>query len=432
MALGGRKQLEFTLRQGVKFHDGSAFSADDVVYTLNLASNPESRVATPSNFSWIANAEKIDDFKVRVNLKQPTPAALEYFALVMPIYPSAYRQRVGPEGYTKAPVGSGPYRVTRFEPGAAIEYERFEGYWEGSPKGRPAIRKLSVRFVPDATTEMTELLSGRADWVWNVNPDQFDNINRLPTVQAVRQESMRVGYLSIDAAGRSAAGNPLTNLKVRQAIWHAIDRETIAKQAGHRRSRVLRGALLPSAIRLRCRGRGALRLRSGQGARRCWPRPVSRTASTSSWSAMCCRNGGVAVQNYLQAVGIKARMNQMQVAAAIQRSLAGPDPLFLGSWGSYSINDVSAIMPVFSAAGGGLCPRRGDAEADAEGGSTIDPEARKKAYSAAIRRVTEKAFWLPLHTYVTIYGFSRQLNFKPYADELPRFYLAKLEIGRWD
>ena len=67
------KQLEFTLRRGVKFHDGSAFSADDVVYTLNLASSPESRVSVPSNFSWIANAEKIDDFKVRVNLKQPTP-----------------------------------------------------------------------------------------------------------------------------------------------------------------------------------------------------------------------------------------------------------------------------------------------------------------------------------------------------------------------
>ena len=57
--------------------------------------------------------------------------------------------------------------------------------------------------MPDAATEMTELLTGRADWIWNINPDQFDSINKLPTVQAIRQELMRVGYLSIDAAGRS-------------------------------------------------------------------------------------------------------------------------------------------------------------------------------------------------------------------------------------
>jgi peptide/nickel transport system substrate-binding protein len=134
---------------------------------------------------------------------------------------------------------------------------------------------------------------------------------------------------------------------------------------------------------------------------------------------------GSAVQNYLQAVGIKARLTQMQVAAAIQRSWQGQTPLFLGSWGSYSVNDVSAIMPVFF--GGGNDDFVRDAEMQKlmlEGGSSTDPEVRKKAYSAAIKRATENAFWLPLHTYVTTYGFSRQLNFKPYADELPRFYLA--------
>ena len=60
-----------------------------------------------------------------------------------------------------------------------------------------------------------------------------------------------------------------------------------------------------------------------------------------------------------------------------------------------------------------------------EGGSSNDPEVRKKAYSAAIQRITERAYWEPLHTYVTTYGYSKQLDFTPYADELPRFYLAK-------
>src|SRR5579864_1855231 len=100
--------LDFTLRQGVKFHDGSMFTADDAVYTINIASNPDSKVSTPSNFNWIDHAEKTGDYSIRVILKKPTPAALQYFALVVPIYPKAYREKVGPEGYAKAPIGSGP------------------------------------------------------------------------------------------------------------------------------------------------------------------------------------------------------------------------------------------------------------------------------------------------------------------------------------
>ena len=77
---------------------------------------------------------------------------------------------------------------------------------------------MNVRFVPDASTEMTELLAGRVDWIWNMNPDQFDNVNKLPPLQAVRKETMRIGYLSLDASGRTGADNPMTKLKVRQAV----------------------------------------------------------------------------------------------------------------------------------------------------------------------------------------------------------------------
>ena len=136
--------------------------------------DPASRLSTPSNYNWLDKAEKTGELSVRVKLKRPNPAALEYFALVIPIYPKAYREKVGAEGYAKAPVGAGPYKITKVEPGVSIDFERFEDYWAGSPKGKPAIKKMSVRFVPDAATEMTELLAGRADWIWNMNPDQFE------------------------------------------------------------------------------------------------------------------------------------------------------------------------------------------------------------------------------------------------------------------
>src|SRR5438046_7529673 len=128
--------IEVTLWPNVKINDGSTSTADDVVYTLDVASDPASKTSAPANNNWIERAEKTGDLAVRVTLKRPTPAALDYFALVMPIYPKAYREKVGPEGYAKAPIGAGPYKITKVEPGVSIDFERFDDYWAGSPKGK--------------------------------------------------------------------------------------------------------------------------------------------------------------------------------------------------------------------------------------------------------------------------------------------------------
>ena len=417
--------IEFTLRPNVKFHDGSTLTADDVVYTLNVASDPASKVSTPANYNWIEKAEKTGDLSVRVTLKRPTPAALDYFALVMPIYPKAYREKVGPEGYAKAPIGAGPYKITKVEPGVSIDFERFEDYWAGSPKGKPAIKKMSVRFVPDATTEMTELLAGRADWIWNINPDQFDNINKLPTLTAVRKESMRIGYMTLDAAGRSGADNPLTKLKVRQAVWHAIDRQAIADKLVTGGSRVPPAPCFPPQFG--CDAEAAVLYDYNPAkAKQLLTEAGFPNGFDVELTSYVLPQWGAAIQNYLQAVGIRAKLNQLQVAALIQRAKAGELRMYLGSWGSYSINDVSAIMPNFFDGGADDYARDPDViKWLVEGGSSNDPEARRKAYTAAIHRITEQAYWVPLHTYVTTYGFSKQLDFSPYPDELPRFYLAK-------
>jgi peptide/nickel transport system substrate-binding protein len=100
--------------------------------------------------------------------------------------------------------------------------------------------------------------------------------------------------------------------------------------------------------------------------------------------------------------------------------------MYLGSWGSFSINDVSAFLPNFFDGGADDYARDPDVQKGLlQGGSTISPEVRKEAYSAVIKKITEQAYWAPLHTYVTTYGHSKQLDFTPYQDELPRFYLAK-------
>jgi peptide/nickel transport system substrate-binding protein len=418
--------LDLTIRQGVKFHDGSTLSADDVVYTINMAASPDSKVATPSNYAWIDKAEKTGDWTVRIKMKKPTPAALEYLAMVTPIHPKAYREKVGPEGFAAKPVGAGPYKIVKNEQGKEVVFERFDDYWAGSPKGKAAIKTLHVRFVPDVTTAVTELLGQRADWVWNFNPDQLANINKMPHLQALQQESMRIGYLSIDAAGRSGAGNPLTNPKVRQAIWHAINRQDMADKLIQGGSRVPQAPCFPTqfgcdadaAVKYAYDPAKAKALLAEAGFPNGFEIEMVTYVAVTSWSA--------AIQNYLQAVGIRAKITQLQVAAAIQKAWKGENPLYHGSWGSYSINDVSAIFPVMY--GGGNDDYARDPELQklvTEGGVTSDPAARKKAYSAAIKLMTEKAYWLPLFTYVNAYAFNKQLDFKTYPDELPRFYFAK-------
>jgi peptide/nickel transport system substrate-binding protein len=420
------KTLDFTLRSGVKFHDGSDFGADDVVYTLNTVANPATRVATPSNYAWIDGCEKTGDNTVRLTMKRPTPAALEYLALVTPIWPKATRERLGPDGFSRLPIGTGPYRFTKNDVAAGVEFERFDGYYQGGPKGRPAIQKLVARYIGDAATELTELLGQRVDWIWNMNPDQVANVNRMPYLQATRQESMRVGFLNLDAAGRSGADNPMTKLKVRQAVWHAIDRTAIAERLVGGGSRVPPAPCFPSQFG--CNGDAAVRydydpakaraLLAEAGYANGFDVELTSYVQPRQWSE--------AVQNYLRAVGIRANLNLMQVAAQIQRSQRGELAMQMASWGSYSINDVSAILPVYFAGGADDYARDPEMiRLIEQGGNTAEEEVRKTAYDAAIKRATEQAYWCPLHTYVSTFGFQKQLEFPTFPDELPRFYMAK-------
>ncbi len=415
--------IEFALRHDVKFHNGDPFSADDVVYTVNTVLS-DKQVAVPSNYSFIAGADKVDDYTVRIRLKRIFPAALEYFSMTLPIWPKAYREKVGPEAYARAPVGAGPYRITRVDGTTQIDMERFEGYYPGSPKGRPPIGKFVIHEVSDATTELNELLGGRTDWIWNFISDNFDNINRVPTLQAIRAESMRVIYLNMDAAGRSGAGNPLTRTEVRQAIAYAIDRKAIATNLMQGGSRVLDAPCFPTQFG--CDAAAAVHYDYDPAkaksllAEAGYPNGFSTDINTSQLPQYAG-----AIQNYLKAVGISAHVSQLQVGAAVARSLDGKAPLDLSSWGSYSINDVSAFMPYFFTGSSSDYARDPELQKLVEqGGATTDPDQRRRFYSQAIKLVTEKMYFLPLVTSVVNYGISRTLNFKPYPDELPRFFLS--------
>jgi len=415
--------IEFELRPGVIFHNGDRFTADDVVYTVAQATGEDPAVAVPSNYSWLAGAEKIDDLHVRLRLKRVFPAALEYLALTLPILPRDYRTRVGPAGFSRFPVGTGPYRVARAQPDL-IALERFDAYFAGSPKGRAAIAHVAIHQGGDADSELDDLLSGRADWIWSYLPDRGAEILRNPALTELRAESMRVGYLSMDAAGRSGTDNPLTKLKVRQAIVAAVDRATIARTLVQGGSRIPDAPCFPTQFG--CDAAAAVHADYDPARARVllaeagYPEGFD-TELVSYVLPEITR----AVAANLASVGIRAKVSQPTLAEAIQRAAAGQAPLFMGSWGSYSINDVSAILPYFFSGGDNDYARSPEVQALIEqAGATTDVDRRRAAYGRAIRLITEQALWLPLHTYVTPYAMTRQLSFKPTADELPRFYLA--------
>jgi peptide/nickel transport system substrate-binding protein len=415
--------LEFSLRPGVTFHDGSPFSADDVVYTIATVL-ADKNVSVPSNFLFLAGAEKIDDLHVRVKLKRVFPAALEYLSMILPIWPKAYRERVGAEGYAQAPVGTGPYRITHLDGASEIDMERYDGYFPGSPKGRPAIRRLAIEEVADTSAELASIANGHSDWIWRFNPDQFDRLALLPNVQPMRGESMRFDYLSLDAAGRTGANNPLTYEKVRQAIFYAIDRPTIARTMVQGGARALDTPCYPTQFG--CDPSTAVRYPYNPAqAKKLLEEAGFLTGFDTELVTYVLPQWAAAVQGYLKAVGINVHITQLQVAAATARQTGGTAPLFMASWGSYSINDVSAVLPYFFAGGDSDYTRDPVIENLVnKGGDTTDADERRDFYGRAINEITRHADWMPLFTEVTNYAVSRELNFKPYPDELPRFYLS--------
>lgn len=416
--------LDLDLRQGVTFHDGSPFSADDVVFTFNYVLSPEAKVVTKQNVEWMQSTEKLGDYKVRIHLKKPFPAALEYLAGPMPIYPAAYFRKVGLDGFAKAPIGSGPYRVVSVESGKGVKMVKSASYWKGSPIGEPAIGKLEFRVIPDGETRLAELMTGGIDWIWRVQTDQAKQLAAVPDISVLSAETMRIGFLQFDAMGRTGADQPLRNPLVRQAISYAIDRKTMVESLVKGGARVMNSACFIEQFG--CADTGLPRYDYDPAkARKLLAEAGYPNGFDTQLYSYRERDYAEAVVGYLRAIGIRANLNYLKYDAIRDQNRAGKVSVFFQTWGSYSVSDASAFLGNWFK--GGDDDMTNDPElrqtldvAD----SSIDPETRKKSYAAALTRIAEKAYVLPLFSYPANYAFTSDLVFTAEADELPRFYAA--------
>lgn len=160
--------LEFELRQNVKFHDGSPLTADDVVYTYKWVLSKESGSRQTKKVTrWLKSIEKLGPYKVRLNLTRPYPLALRDAAISMPLRKNGSyhaKGKANKDAQAVAHNGVGPYKIVKFIPGKRVVLERFEDYYKGSPKGRPAIKNIVFRTIPDWGTQQAEAMSGGIQW----------------------------------------------------------------------------------------------------------------------------------------------------------------------------------------------------------------------------------------------------------------------------
>lgn len=415
------RHISFELRKDVKFQNGDPFSADDVVFTFNYALAPDSKIVTLQNVDWIEKVEKTDSYKVRFTLKKPFPAALEYLSGPLPVYPAKYFQKVGLEGFSKAPIGTGPYVVKNIVNGQSVTLDRNPDYFRESPQGQPKIGHIKFEVIPDADTRMAQLMTGQVDWIWRVGADQADSLKNMPNLTVLSSETMRVGFLTLNSRGTDQANSPLTKLPVRQAISYAINRKGMAESIIRGGSRPLYTPCFPSQFG--CNGKVAVNYDYN-------PEKAKQLLTSAGYPdgfdtdiyAYRDRDYAEAIIGDLRKVGIRAKLHYQNYATLRDELRAGKIPLSFQTWGSYSVNDASAFIGVYFKGGADDDAKDPEVKDWVEKADTsMDPKIRSEFYDKAIQKITKNVYSVPLFSYTSNYAFTSDLNFQAYPDELPRF-----------
>lgn len=211
-------EYTFTLREGVTFSDGEAFTAEDVVYTMDYYRNPDNAMVTGSDFATIESVEAPDEMTVVFHLTGPNAAFMTQAASAF-IVPQHVHEPIGDAEYSRAPIGTGAFILSEYDPAAFVEMVANENHF----RGRPHLDGFRLNTVPEPSVRAIALETGEADSsVWSLNTD--DNVRLRDS-----------GDFWVSITSSTAVNNmPLDNTApqfqekaVRKAMMHAIDRDTI-------------------------------------------------------------------------------------------------------------------------------------------------------------------------------------------------------------
>lgn len=216
---------EFKLHKGVKFHNGEPFNAQAVKFTVDRL-HEKGKLRFTQLGDVLEGAEVVDDYTVRIMTRTPD-ALLIHRLWEMPIVPPRYIREVGDDGFLKKPVGTGPYKWVEWVKGSHFTLEANPDYWRGAPK----VQRVTFKLIPEIATRVAALKAGEADIVFQLPPDAIDEISALSHLRSTTADTPRIVYFIFFPESTLRSGGPLEDRRVRQALNHAVNVDSIVKFA---------------------------------------------------------------------------------------------------------------------------------------------------------------------------------------------------------
>jgi peptide/nickel transport system substrate-binding protein len=299
---------EFTLRQGLTFHNGDPFTAEDVKFSFLRYKGTSAKLL----HERVKSIEVVDPHRVRFVLHSPWPDFMAFYATLATgaawIVPKKYIEQVGDDGFKQKPVGLGPYRFVRMEPGVELALEANENYW----RKMPSIKRIIFKGIPERTTRLAMLKNGEVDIAYLMIGDEGTAIKADPKLRLAQVIPAAAWWLEFTE--QWDAKSPWHDRRVRLAANLAIDKQAIneVERLGFSR---LTGSMIPSTLEF------ALRLE---------PYPYDAARAKRLLAEAGYPNGfeagdltplppfftmGEAVGNFLAAVGIRTKLRTMERAA---------------------------------------------------------------------------------------------------------------------
>ncbi|MGH9941188.1 MAG: ABC transporter substrate-binding protein [Pyrinomonadaceae bacterium] len=328
----------FKLRDGIKFHDAKPLTSADVKYTFDklLASSfPKAasfhKGAGEGRKPYIAGIDTPDQSTVVFRLNEPW---LELLANLVPV-------PVIPEGtfetQEQKPLGTGPFKFANFDSlQDTVNMEAYESYWEGAP----AIKRLRVRVIPDANTQVAELQTGGIDLAVNtaLSPDTYVGLGNDPNLKVEQSPGVNIQYL-----GMNTESAPLNDARVRRAVAYAVDRESLVRNLLQGQARVAH-SMIPQESWAYAAGQtysfdqqqakrlldeAGFRDRDGDGPGMRFEQPL--VFKISATNTIARQSAGV-IQNALREIGVPASIETLEDNTLRDAMTKGQYQLTIGRW----------------------------------------------------------------------------------------------------
>jgi peptide/nickel transport system substrate-binding protein len=319
---------EFLLRSGVRFHNGDLLTADDVKFSFERYKGANAQLLKDK----VKEVRILDARRIQFRLKEPWPDFITFYGTTATsagwIVPKKYVEKVGEDGFLKAPVGAGPYKVVSFKPGVELVLEAFDGYWRKAP----AVRRLVMRSITDEATRAAALRAGEVDIAYLLTGPTAESIQKTAGYKLVAP--LLSGAFWLELPDQWDPKSPWADRRVRLAASHAIDRAAVNKAETLGFSR-LTGNIVPRIFQFAVPyeppaydPERAKKLLAEAG----YPNGFDAGEFTPfpPYNSM-----GEAIANYLNTVGIRTRVRTMERAALLsawrEKKIKG---LFVGATGS--------------------------------------------------------------------------------------------------